>query len=451
MPHRSSNRHTLGPAQFEHTLYILSKEWRFNGKISGLVFRNQATDCVEDELQPLIRIFYFAGFQYTQFQQTDLVTGNTNQSVPHHQGTGINPQYYFIRLYQGACIFTRLMQPDRTSKSGKYRFFINYILGPLLFVWLSWSIYRQISQQPGLSAAWQRIKASVDSPLIWNGVAIVLLMWVNWSLEALKWKLSVKPVQVVSFNKALQAILSGVSFSVSTPNRIGEYLGRVLYMNEGNRLKTISITIVGSISQLIITLLAGLIGLVLLRQEILDRQLMSAIWMNVVVYGVLTVLTGLLLFYFRLSWLIRWLDRIPGMKRFAYLVEALEDFHPAMLLRLLLLSLLRFGVFILQYWLCFQLFDVQLSGSQTLWTISVAFLVMAVIPTIAIAELAQRGKVVIAITGIYSANELGMTFATAGIWFINLIVPAIIGSLLILRMRKIIRDQEPVQTSSSLK
>jgi hypothetical protein len=216
-------------------------------------------------------------------------------------------------------------------------------------------------------------------------------------------------------------------------------------------LKTISITIVGSISQLIITLLAGLIGLVLLRQEILDRQLMSAIWMNVVVYGVLTVLTGLLLFYFRLSWLIRWLDRIPAMKRFAYLVEALEDFHPAMLLRLLLLSLLRFGVFILQYWLCFQLFDVQLSGSQTLWTISVAFLVMAVIPTIAIAELAQRGKVVIAITGIYSANELGMTFATAGIWFINLIVPAIIGSLLILRMRKIIRDQEPDQTSSSLK
>lgn len=343
------------------------------------------------------------------------------------------------------------MQRDRTSKSGKYRFFINYILGPLLFAWLSWSIYRQISRQPGLSAAWERIKASVDSPLIWNALAVVLLMWVNWGLEALKWRLSVKPVQEVSFSKALQAILSGVSFSVSTPNRVGEYLGRVLYMKEGNRLKTISITIVGSISQLIITLLAGLIGLILLRQEILDRQLMSAIWMNVVVYGVLAVLAGLLLFYFRLSWLIRWLDRIPAMKRFTYLVEALENFHPVLLLRLLLLSLMRFGVFILQYWLCFQLFDVQLSGSQTLWTISVAFLVMAVIPTIAIAELAQRGKVVIAITGIYSTNELGMTFATAGIWFINLIIPAIIGSLLILRLRKIIRDQEPAQTSSSLK
>ena len=57
---------------------------------------------------------------------------------------------------------------------------------------------------------------------------------------------------------------------------------------------------------------------------------------------------------------------------------------------------------------------------------------MAIIPTIAIAELAQRGKVVTAIVGLYSVNELGMTFATAGIWFINLILPAIIGSLLIL-------------------
>jgi hypothetical protein len=160
-------------------------------------------------------------------------------------------------------------------------------------------------------------------------------------------------------------------------------------------------------------------------------------WMNVILYGVLTVLVGLLLFYFRLSWLIKWVDKLPGIKKFTYLVEALEDFHPALLLQLLLLSALRFAVFIVQYWLLFYLFDVHLTGMQVLWTISVSFLVMAIIPTIAIAELPQRGKVVTTIAGLYSANELGMTFATAGIWFINLILPAVIGSLLILRMRKI--------------
>jgi len=321
------------------------------------------------------------------------------------------------------------------------KIFINYFLGPLLFLWLSWSVYRQIQKQPGLEQAWLRIKDSFSSPMTWNLVGVVILMFVNWSIEAFKWKLSVKPVQRVSFFRALQAVLSGVSFSVSTPNRIGEYLGRVLYMNEGNRLKTISITIVGSISQLIITLLAGCIGLFILRNQIEAKQIISPMWMNVIVYGVMAVLLIIVLFYFRLSWIVKWADRLPGSKRFAYLIEALEEFHASLLLKLLLLSLLRFAVFILQYYLLFVLFDVHLSGPQVFWTISVSFLVMAIIPTIAIAELAQRGKVVTAIAGLYSANELGMTFATAGIWFINLILPAIIGSLLILRMRKIIKAE----------
>lgn len=317
------------------------------------------------------------------------------------------------------------------------KLFINYFLGPLLFIWLSWSIYRQILQQPGLEQAGQRIKESVNGPMLWNFVLVLILMIVNWSIEAVKWQLSVKQIQNVSFGRALQAILSGVSFSVTTPNRVGEYLGRVLYMDEGNRLKTISLTIVGSISQLIITILMGGVGLIILRPIIEEQQIISVLWMKVLLYGVWGVLLILTLFYFRLSWIIKWIDRLPGNKRFAYLVKALEDFNATLLLKLLSLSLLRFVVFIVQYYLLFGLFDVDISGWQAFWTVSVSFLVMAIIPTIAIAELAQRGKVTIAIVGLYSSNELGMTFATAGIWFINLILPAIVGSLLIVRINKI--------------
>lgn len=322
----------------------------------------------------------------------------------------------------------------RISKNIKI--FINYFLGPLLFIWLSWSIYSQIKKQPNLEEAWLTIRESISSPMVWNVAAVMLLMVVNWSLEAIKWKISVKEIQQVSFLKALRAVLSGVSFSVSTPNRVGEYLGRVLYMDDGNRLKTISITIVGSISQLIITLLMGAIGLIVLKPAIEAGQIISPMWMNVILYGVMIVLAGVSLFYFKLSWLIKLVDKLPGSKKFVYLVEALEGFGATLLLKLLSLSLFRFIVFIVQYYLLFRLFSVELSWAQCFWTVSVSFLVMAVIPTIAIAELAQRGKVVTTITGLYSVNELGITFATAGIWFINLILPAIIGSLLILSIRK---------------
>lgn len=326
----------------------------------------------------------------------------------------------------------RLMKLNKNIK-----IFINYFLGPLLFIWLSWSIYREIKNQPDLAGAWMRIKASVTGPKLWNMVAVFFLMFINWSLESFKWKLSIRQIQQVSFFKALRAVLSGVSFSVSTPNRMGEYLGRVLYMDEGNKLKTISITIVSSISQLIITLSMGCIGLLLFRSNIESVEFITSIWMDVIITGVIATTVILTLFYFRLSWLVRWVDRFPGSNRFTYLVKALENFDATLLLKLLSLSLLRFIVFIIQYYLLFRLFDVSILWWQSFWTVSISFLVLAVIPSFAIADVGLRGKVGIKIVGLFAANELGIFFSTITIWFINLIIPAIIGSLLIVGIKKI--------------
>ncbi len=335
-------------------------------------------------------------------------------------------------FYKNCLAAGRLMKLNKNIK-----IFINYFLGPILFIWLSWSIYREIKNQPDIEMAWQKIGESFSSPLLLNVVAVILLMIINWSIEAIKWKISVSEIQKISFTKALRAVLSGVSFSVSTPNRVGEYLGRVLYMDDGNRLKTISVTIVGSISQLIVTIFMGLTGLVILRPYIQDEHVISSIWLSMIIYAGLGVLLFLTLFYFRLSWLIKWVDRLPGMKRFAYLVKVLEGFNATLLLRILSLSLFRFIVFIIQYYLLFRLFDVEVSLWQTLWSVSVSFLVMAAIPTFAIAELGLKGKVSLIFTGLFSENKAGIIFTTAGIWVINLIIPAIIGSLMILSIKKI--------------
>ena len=357
---------------------------------------------------------------------------------------GSIPRIILTGFCKCECIFTdpaylrgRLMKLNKNSK-----LFINYFLGPLLFVWLAWSISNQLQKQPDISAAWQGIKKSFSTTLVWNLFAVIVLMIVNWSIEAIKWKISVHIIQQVSFLKAFRAVLSGVSFSVSTPNRVGEYLGRALYMNEGNRLKTIAITIVGSISQLIITLLMGCLGLILLRNDIETHQLISPLWMEVILYGVIAVLFGLLLFYFRLSWLIKLLGRLPGSNRFSYLFWALKDFDAGMLFKLLLLSALRFTVFIVQYYLLFQLFAVEISWWECLWSVSISFFVLAVIPSFAIADIGLRGEVGIKLVGIFAVNQLGILFTTITIWFINLIVPAIIGSLLILGIKKLYTNKE---------
>lgn len=267
-------------------------------------------------------------------------------------------------------------------------------------------------------------------------------MVINWSIETIKWKLAIKKIQQVSFLTAFKAVLSGVSFSVSTPNRVGEYIGRLLYVDEGNRLKTISLTIVCNISQLIITLLSGCIGLIILFPKLESGHIVSDIWIRVVLYGVTATLIILTLFYFRLPVLVKWIDRWPGSRRYAYLIKALEGFNATILLQLLSLSMIRFIVFIVQYYLLFRLFDVPVLWWQEFWAVSVSFLVLAIIPTIAIIELFQRRMIINTIVGIYSANELGITLTTAGIWFINLIVPAITGSLLILSIKKIFKSKD---------
>ncbi|MGZ8554218.1 MAG: lysylphosphatidylglycerol synthase transmembrane domain-containing protein [Chitinophagaceae bacterium] len=329
-----------------------------------------------------------------------------------------------------------------TSRQNKnIRIFINYFLGPLLFIWVCYSIYNQLQQKPGLEKSWQHIRESFNSGRIWNLVIVLVLMLVNWTIETFKWKLVVEKIQRVDFFTAFKAVLSGVSFSVTTPNRVGEYLGRVLYMNEGNRLKAIPLTIAGSISQLIVTLIMGLAGLIILRTPIEASRMISSFWLDIMLWGVGAGLLILTLFYFRLSGLVSWIDRLPGSKRWAWLIETLEDFNATLLLRLLSLSALRFIVFIIQYYLLFQLFDVHVSLWQSWWAVSVSFLIMAVIPTIALfTDLGLRGKVSLMLLGMFSSNNLGIGLTAVSIWFINLIIPALAGSLLILSIKKIVEN-----------
>lgn len=316
------------------------------------------------------------------------------------------------------------------------KIFLNYFLGPLIFIWISWSIYNQVKSQPDLEQSWKQIRQSFSSPMIINLVAVVALMFVNWSLESIKWKLSVQHVQPVSFIKSFRAVLSGVSFSVTTPNRIGEYLGRVLYMNEGNRLRVISLTILGSISQLIITLSFGLIAIIFLKNRIIEAGLIGwPAWINVLLVGGFAVLLVLTVFYFRMKWLAHWIIRLPGISRFSYLINELEKINATLLLQLLSLSLLRYLVFGIQYYLLFRFFGVETGWWQSFWAVGVTFLVLAVTPTIALIELGLRGEVSIKMMGLFSANSLGIGFTTATIWFINLVIPAVAGSLLILSIK----------------
>jgi uncharacterized membrane protein YbhN (UPF0104 family) len=320
---------------------------------------------------------------------------------------------------------------------------LNYILGPLFFMWLSWSIFNQVKNQPHLDEALKKIKDSFNSPVLIYLFLAIILMPLNWMLEAIKWKLSVQKIQQVSLTKSLKAVFSGVSFSVTTPNRMGEFLGRVLYMNEGNRLKAISLTIIGSFSQLIVTLFFGVTGLFVLKNKIIESGLSGwPTWINLLLVGGFVSIVILTVIYFKLNWLIKWIDKLPSIKKYAWLIIEMEKINAALLLQILSISALRYLVFGLQYYFLFQFFGVEVSAWQGFWSISVVFFIMAVIPTIALFEIVQKVYVTKEIFSIFTINTLGIGLVTTSVWFINLVVPASIGSLLILGIKFFRKENE---------
>jgi len=220
---------------------------------------------------------------------------------------------------------------------------------------------------------------------------------------------------------------------------MGEYLGRILYIREGRRVKAIALTIVSSMAQLMITLSLGLAGVLYVRttgHAVIPGQLNWQFVMDILLGIVPVVLLSLTFIYFRLSRITDWLLKIPGTRKYSSYIKVLENFRTRGLLQILFLSFGRYIVFIIQYSLLFPVFGVDVGLCQAAGGMSVVFLIMAAIPTITfLTELGLRWEASIQVLELYSSNMVGIFATSFAIWLINLIIPAMIGSLLIVSIK----------------
>lgn len=319
------------------------------------------------------------------------------------------------------------------------KIFLKWFVGPLLAAWLFYSLYLQVKKQPDIDASIALIKAMPFGADAWKFWLVIIMVFVNWGMEARKWQLLMKPIQPFSFLTAFKSVLCGVTLSLNTPNRIGEYGGRILFVKEGNRIKAISVSIAGGMAQLIITMLMGCFGLSYLLFTMSDSgNLMgiSVFWLRIFLYGSIFGTIIFLFFYFRLNWLVRLIEKLPYAERFSKYINVLETFDAKILLRLLSLSLFRYIVFVLQYIFMLQLLHVENNFWSGFWLTTVMFWILAIIPTFAIAELGIRGTIAKTLFAYgNNINTIGILTVVFGIWLVNLFLPALAGSLLILGIK----------------
>jgi len=293
-------------------------------------------------------------------------------------------------------------------------------------------LYRQINKQPDLEARWHEIQECWRNPIFWLAV---MMLFVNWGIEAIKWKLLLSPLQKIGLLHAFKSVFAGCSVTMFTPNRTGEFGGRILFVAPENSIKAISATIVGSISQLSVTMIVGAFSLAVLTNETASYKLLKELpWVfnSSVFYFSLLIGVLLLLFFFRLDFLISFLSRFELFNKIASYVSFIRLFDRKILLRILFYSLIRYLVFILQYIFLLQVLQVHINFFQGFELLAVFYLVMAIMPTIGFTELPVRATASVLIIGLFSDNTLGIQAAAFGIWLINLVIPSVIGSFFIL-------------------
>lgn len=299
------------------------------------------------------------------------------------------------------------------------------MVGPAVALLLLWSLYKQVSVQlAGLEGkSWLP-----EGNGYWLLAALILLP-VNILLEAVKWKILAGSASPITFGQSLKSLLGGIAFSFITPNRIGEYPGRILLLNKKNNTRLISVSVLGACAQLLTVMIAGTIGL-----GYYSRIHPGSIVLLVLVACVFMVLL-IGAFYWRFERWAPYLERFRWLRKFKLYGRLLTRFTSQQQWIILGLSLLRFCIYNIQYYLLLRWMSIEMPLLEGFLLCALFFWAMAIIPSIALAELGIRGEVGLFLFHPYSTNNLGILAATFSLWGINLVIPALIGSVLLLRLR----------------
>jgi hypothetical protein len=330
------------------------------------------------------------------------------------------------------------------TKLSKY---LNWFLRLLIIIASYGYIYYQLVVMGkfwNLIAGLDRIKH--DDLIFYLLVVVILLVPANWSLEALKWKYAISKLENISFWKAIKGVLTGLTVSTVSPNRVGEFFGRLFYLEKSNRVKAGLISIMSSFSQLIVTLMLGLISFTMFVNQYYKIHPVANILLYVV--NVLLIM-ALLLIYLKMSKIRYLLGLLPArwFRKAEVYVSVLSYYSTLELLNILIYSFIRYAVFSFQFYLLMRIMGIEISYWEGMFIISLIYFLMSAIPTITLAELGLRGSVSMAVVEFYfrsapdriSEMTSAALAASSMVWILNLVIPAIVGGLFLIHA-KIVKE-----------
>jgi len=281
-------------------------------------------------------------------------------------------------------------------------------------------------QYDTLAMQWEKTPLSQ----IWWLAGVIALLPLNWLLEAVKWKMLTARVQNITLNNSVKAVLSGISTGFFTPNRVGELVGRIAFLEPENRKAGVTLSIVNSITQNIVMALYGIPACILFF-----------VYTSGKLHPDINRFTGLAMIGILIAGLIlltlpRWNWKLRTSKIYNYLktyTDCLSAYNLKDLVRIVGISMLRYAVFCVQLYFMLQLFNIALTPWQALISIPTTYLLVTFTPSLAFSEAAVRSSYAVLIIGAFSGQVVNIALAGVCIWAVNFIIPMLIGSVVMIR------------------
>jgi uncharacterized membrane protein YbhN (UPF0104 family) len=127
---------------------------------------------------------------------------------------------------------------------------------------------------------------------------------------------------------------------------------------------------------------------------------------------------------------IRFLYRFP---RLIKSVGMLRQYTRRELFEALFWSFVRYLIYSFQYYFMLRFFGIDVPILRAASCIATIYLLQTSIPLPPVVGLLARGEVALKIWGLFTQNDLSILAATFSLWVINLIIPAFIGLVFILK------------------
>ena len=308
------------------------------------------------------------------------------------------------------------------------RKYLNPFIKLIIFTGLGYALYKQVFTNADVKSALYSLEDNLIHGRGWF-VLVLILTILNWTIETIKWKFLVNRLDKIAFRRAFTGILFGISFSLFTPNRLGEYGGRVLVLKH-HRIAAIVSTLIGSFSQIVINMsIGGFFCLIYLWKYL---QINSYLVFSVVLLYVLLA-SFLWVSYFNVEIVTVLFKKYSIFKKIAPYVDIVKKYNAQDLRKLLFYSTIRYGVYCMQFFLLLKVFRTGVKFIDGLVLIPNVFFVQGILPTMAILDVSLRGQVALQILSEHATGAMFQVVAASLVlWFVNLIIPACIGGILAL-------------------